>query len=207
VPEKVSDNSIDARILASTTASLFTFQWEGHEFVVVRLDNETLAYDISTGEWCEFQSVQGNWFASTSCMVDETAYFGSSTDGNVLNFGGWDDLGSALERRFTAYAALDAPTAINSLKLWANTGTTEVLTGQGSDPQVEMRYSRDAGETWSGFQSASLGATGDFRAVPAWRRLGTFEFPGSIFDIRATDPVPFRVSAVKVNDPMGGRSR
>jgi hypothetical protein len=207
VPEVISDNSIDERILASSTASLFTYQWEGHEFVCVRLDDETLEYDISTGEWCEAQSVQSNWFAHNACMVDKTVYFGSDADGNVLNYGGWDDLGSEEERRFTAYAAIDAPTVINSLKLWANSGETDVLNGQGSAPQVEMRSSDDAGETWSEWESDDLGAAGEYRQVPEWRALGMFDFPGAMFEFRVTDPVPFRVSAVKINDPNGGRSR
>jgi hypothetical protein len=207
VPQKISDNSIDERILASTTASLFSFQLEGHEFVCVRLDDETLAYDCSTLEWCEFQSAQGNWFANCAVTVDDTTYLGSDADGQVFNFGGWDDDGSELERRFTGAAPLNAPTPINAVKLWANTGTTAVLDGQGSDPVVEMRSSDDAGESWGEWDADTLGATGEYRTVPEWRALGMFDFPGFMVEFRVTDPVPFRVSAVKVNDPQGGRSR
>jgi hypothetical protein len=52
-----------------------------------------------------------------------------------------------------------------------------------------------------------LGATGEYRTVPTWRRLGQFDFPGALFEFRVTDPVDFRVSAVKANDPLGGRER
>jgi hypothetical protein len=207
VPQRISDNSIEERILASTGASLFSFQFEGHEFVCVRLDDETLAFDCSTGEWCEFQSVQGNWFARNAVTVGETTYLGSDSDGQVMNFGGWDDLGSELERRFTGAAPLDAPTSINSVKLWANTGATTVLNGQGSDPVIEMRFSDDAGNTWGEWEADSLGATGEYRSVPECRALGMFDFPGFMMEARVTDPVPFRVSAIKVNDPVGGRSR
>jgi hypothetical protein len=48
---------------------------------------------------------------------------------------------------------------------------------------------------------------GGYRTVPEWRALGMFDFPGALFEFRVTDPVPFRVSAVKVNDPAGGRQR
>jgi hypothetical protein len=52
-----------------------------------------------------------------------------------------------------------------------------------------------------------LGATGEYRTVPSWRRLGQFDFPGLLLEFRVSDPVPFRVSAVKANDFSGGRSR
>jgi hypothetical protein len=52
-----------------------------------------------------------------------------------------------------------------------------------------------------------LGAQGAYRQVPEWRALGMFDFPGLLGECRVTDPVPFRVSAIKVNDPAGGRQR
>lgn len=206
VLERISDNSVEERILASTTHRLFTFGWQGHEFVCVRLDDETLAYDCSTREFCEFQSAQGNWFASCATMAGDTAYFGNGDTEQVMVFDGWDDLGSELERRFPAALQLDRPTPIDSLRLWANTGETELLTGQGSDPIVEMRSSRDAGKAWGEWRSARLGAQGEYLTVPTWRRLGQFNFPGAMFEFRVTDPVGFRVSAVRANDLSGGRS-
>jgi hypothetical protein len=82
----------------------------------------------------------------------------------------------------------------------------ELLTGQGSDPTVEMRSSRDAGNTWSDYRPA-LGVRANIAPCPTWRRLGQFDFPGALFEFRVTDPVDFRVSAVKANDPLGGRER
>jgi hypothetical protein len=66
VPERISDSGIEERIADSTTARLFTFWMEGgHEMVAMRLDTETLLYDCSTREWCEFQTEQGQWIAPT----------------------------------------------------------------------------------------------------------------------------------------------
>jgi hypothetical protein len=140
-------------------------------------------------------------------MVGDLAYFGHSVTNQVMIFDGWNDVGHELERRFSAAQQLDAPLSVNNIRLWCNSGHTEVLSGQGSDPQVEMRYSRNAGNSWSGYSSARLGATGEYRTVPSWRRLGQFDFPGLLLEFRVSDPVPFRVSAVKANDFSGGRSR
>lgn len=207
VPTRISDHWLEAKIAASATVSLFAFKFEGHEFVCVRLDNNTFAIDMATQEWCEFQTAQANWIANCATMVGAVAYFGHVSTNQVLTFSGWADLSAALERRFTAATPLDVPLGISRISLWANTGETEVLSGQGTDPVVEMRRSRDTGRTWSDYRSALLGAEGQYRTVPTWRRMGQFDFPGAMFEFRVTDPVPFRVSAVKVNDRGGGRQR
>lgn len=206
VPKRVSDHWIEEKILASETWGMFTFQFEGHEFVAIRLDDMTLAYDCSTGEWCELQSSGANWIVGTSCMVGRIAYFGHASDGRIMGWDEWDDLGVEMERRFSCAMQLDGPTPVNSIKLWANTGHTPILSGQGTDPQVEMRTSDDAGNEWTDWDADDLGAQGDYRQVPEWRCRGQFDFPGILAEFRVTDPVGFRVSAVRINEQGGRRA-
>lgn len=206
-PTRISHNGIEERILQSTSARMFSFWFEGHEFVAIRLDTETLLYDCSSQEWCEFQTSQGQWIAAFAAMSGPTAYFGHMTTGQLMGWSEWDDMTAELERRFTAAIPLDGPTSIDNLKLWANTGQTPLLAGQGSNPIIEMRVSRDAANTWSAWRQAALGQEGQYRKMAVWRRLGTPDFPGAVLDFRVADPVPLRISAVKVNDPIGGRSR
>jgi hypothetical protein len=198
VPARISDHWLEAKIADSVTVGLFTFKFEGHEFVCVRMDDETFAIDMATQEWCELQTSQGNWIAQCAAMVGADAYFGHASTNQVLSFGGWADLSDALERRFTAAAPLDTPISINRLRLWVNAGY---------GGSVEIRSSDDAGRTWSDWEAESLGEIGEYRTVPEWRALGMFDLPGAMFEFRVTDAVPFRVSAVKVNDPDGGRQR
>lgn len=206
-PVRISHNGIEERIADSTTARLFSYWREGHEFVSIRLDDLTLEYDCLTQEWCEAQSSQGNWIVAHAAMKGQTAVLGHASNGKIMGFGGWDDLGAELERRFTGYFQLDGPTSVNNVRLWANTGHTPLLIGQGSDPLIEMRSSDDAGNSWSDWEPADLGQQGQYRIVAEWRALGMFDFPGAMFEFRLTDPVGLRISAIKVNDPSGGRSR
>ena len=204
VPQRISDHWLEEQVRLSGSLVMFSHWRDGHEFVVLRLGAQTFAYDCATNSWCENQTNEGQWIACCACMAGNVAYFGHQSTGQVLGWSGWTDLGTELERRFTAALELDAPLSVDRLHLWANTGQTAVL---GTNPQVEMRSSRDGGETWTDYDGASLGAAGQYRTIPEWRRMGQFDFPGMIFDFRCTDPVPFRVSAVKYNDPAGGRSR
>jgi hypothetical protein len=178
VPTRISDSGIEERIAASTTARMFTFWLEGaHEMVAIRLDTETLLYDCSTQEWCEFQTEQGNWIVAHAAMSGKTAYLGHATTGQLMGWSEWDDMGVELERRLTFAQQLDAPVSIDTLRIWANTGQTTVLSGQGTDPSIELRLSDDASETWSDWDSDRLGAEGEYRCVPEWRALGMFDFP------------------------------
>ncbi len=211
-PQRVSDHWLEEKIAASVSWALFTIKWQGHVWIVIRLDTSTYVHDVGTQEFWEAQTNGGQWSVNCSATVGTTTYLGSDTDGSVFTFSGWDDDGVELERRFTAALQLDQPLSVDNVRLWANVGQSAVLSGSGSAPVVEMRSSRDAGETWTDFDdaglgNAALGGTGAYRTVPEWRRLGMFDFPGLIAEFRVTDPVPFRVSAVKANEPLGGRSR
>lgn len=203
VPERISDNGIEERLHDATTARMFTFWYHGHEFVCIRTNTETLAYDCSSKQWCEFQTSQGNWIAAHAAMSGKTAYFGHATTGSLMGWSEWDDMAASLERRLSFAQQLDEPAEINCIRLWVNSGATDVV----ADPQIELRLSDDAGNTFSAWEAEDLGTTGDFRNVPEWRAMGTFDFPGVLGEIRVTDAVPFRLSAIKINDEKGDRSR
>lgn len=211
VPEGLSDAGIEERIARSTTVSAFTFAYEGHKFFAVRLDTETLLYDVATGEWCEFASFGlPNWRARCAAYVDGQALLGDDTSGAVwaLSDAALQDGNLPMTKLFTAFQPVqDGSFTLDVIHLDADFGSTPALLGQGADPLVELRSSRDGGRTWSGWRQASLGKQGQYRARAMWRRFGSFDAPGGMFELRCTDPVRFRVSAVRANEAQGGRSR
>jgi hypothetical protein len=62
-----------------------------------------------------------------------------------------------------------------------------LTTGQGSDPQVMLRISRDGGHTWGAEIQASLGKIGAYATRAEWRRLGTAR--DFVFEVAISDPV------------------
>lgn len=207
VPERISDSGIEERLAASDGAALFTFFFEGHEFLSVRLDEETHVTDaMFPGNWYEWAtSGETNWLASCAC----TGPVFGGPDGKTLAFGDvHTDMDGELERRFRAGMALTGQgLAVDNVRLRVNPGTTPYLTGQFADPVCELRFSRDGGNEFSAYRSAKLGSQGQYRKRLEWRALGTFEDPGALFEFRVTDPVPFRVSGAYYNEDGGGRSR
>ena len=66
-----------------------------------------------------------------------------------------------------------------------------LITGQGSDPQVMMRYSTDGGRTWSSELWSSLGELGNPEAKPQWINLGMgYDW---VFEFSCSDPVKFNL--------------
>lgn len=209
IPIRISDAGIEERIAASTSWALFSFFFEGAEYLALRLSQGTWIYSAATQQWSEFQSYgRGNWRAQCATMVGGAPLFGDDASGTLWRFGsGYVDAGGVLERRFRAAAPVSGSASINNIRLTVNVGETPNLTGQYADPVAEIRSSNDQGRTWTGWRSSPLGAQGNYRQRVEWRRLGLFDDPGAVFEFRCTDPVPFRVAGVMANEPGGGRSR
>ncbi len=210
VPERLSDHGIEERIARSTNVRVFAFSHEGHKMFGLRLDVGTYLYDVATQQWCEFESLnRPNWRVLSAAQQGKTALVGDDQTGQIYTLASdrYDDNGVAMQRVFTAYAPVKKAASIDVVTIDADFGSTPVLAGQGSEPVIEMRQSRDAGRTFTPWRQSSLGRLGQYRAQSVWRRLGMFDSPGAMLEFRVTDPVPFRLSNVEVNEAQGGRSR
>lgn len=211
VPEGLSDPGIEERIAGSTHVSVFSYEQTGHKFFCVVLDTETLQYDASSKEWDEVASYgQVRFRPVSACQFHGVPRLGDGIDGTVwrLSSDAYDDEGAPLVKLFTAFQPIsDGSFTLDVIHLDADYGSTPTLSGQAADPIVEVRTSRDGGRTWTEWRPAPLGKQGQYRARAVWRRFGTFDAPGGMFEFRCSDPVRFRVSAVRSNEAQGGRSR
>jgi hypothetical protein len=216
VPDRISDAGIEERLAHGTGFALFSFYFEGHEFLAARIESVVTAehqtgtwlYDAQTRQWCEWQSYgRANWRAR--CATNDGLYFGDDETGTIWEFGsGYVDAGGVLERRFRAGLTLNGwAFSADKIRLTTNVGETVDLVGDYANPMVEMRTSRDGGRTWGNWRPTAMGAQGNYRTRAEWRRCGMFDDPGLLVEFRCADPVPFRVSGVSVNEQGGGRSR
>jgi hypothetical protein len=86
-------------------------------------------------------------------------------------------------------------------KLWIEFDTgVGLLSGQGSDPQVMLRYSDD-GETWSNEKWRSLGNTGQYGKQVAWTGLGQSRL--RVYETVITDPVKCHITGAFLNARIG----
>lgn len=211
-PVALSEPWLTAKIRAATSWRMFTWRRDGETFVCVRLNGTSgtsWVLPVSTqGEWCEFQTNGGQWLPLCAAMKNNVPYFGHQTTGALMNFSGWQDLGVAMDRTFSAATQLNDPLIVHNLRYWLNVGQAPA----GVTPTLYMSYSTDGGNTYSSEVSTDIGnaasdGSADYRVMPEFRCLGMFDFPGAMFKTRYSAAGDFRVSAVKVNETGGGRSR
>lgn len=200
-PQAIGGDFLVERIAASTSYRVFLLKDERHKFVCIRLDTETWAYDITTGETFELRSYGRTNFR---CGPD----YGDDETGKIwefVDYGTENDEG-IVERILTAGERLLSPKTYDSVTVECEVGTTPFLTGDYVDPTLEFRASDDGGNEWSDWESDTLGRQGDYRKIIEYRALGMFNLPGSLFQIRMTDPTPFRVSGFYDNQNAKGRA-
>lgn len=200
VPEAIGGDWLTERISLSTTCRLYLLKDQRHKFVCIRLDTETWAYDITTGEVFELRSYGRDNFR---CGPD----YGDDETGKIwqfVDYGANNDEG-IVERILTAGERLLDPKSYDSVTVECEVGTTPFLSGDYVDPVLEFRMSDDGGNTWSDWESDTLGETGDYTKIVQYNALGMASLPGAMFQIRLTDPVGFRVSGFYDNQSVHGR--
>lgn len=203
VPERISHHGIEEKIAGATTVYAYTFIHDGHSFFCVKTNTQTFAYDVATQQWAELQNTADANFNVACATVPGSGpmRMGDAVDGTVWTWGeDTDDNGVDYPRVFTAAVPLDAPLSVENVRLWVNPG-------QNQGPVITMEYSRDAGQTWESAGVAGMGGAGSYRQLVEWRALGMFDFPGAMFRFTFRANGVLRVSAVKINERGGGRSR
>lgn len=191
----------------------YTYQQEGHAFYVLNFPtaNATWVYDVATNGWHERASWVNSSFirhrANCQMMFNGELYLGDFENGNIYTF----DLdyysdGTAVQRFVRSWRAL--PTGSNNLKrttqhslqLDIESGVGIDGVGQGSDPQISLRWSDDGGHTWSNYHTKPLGKIGEHGKRVIWRRLGmTMKLRDRVYEISGTDPVKIAIMGAQLS--------
>ena len=185
-------------------AVAYTYQQEGHAFYVLTFPsgNATWVYDVSTQSWHEragWDTPTGQFTRHRSncqCNFGGNTVVGDYQNGNIytLDLGVYADNGD-IQKWLRSWRAL--PTGTNNLKrssqhtlqLDCESGTG-LNTGQGSDPEIMLRWSDDGGHTWSNEHLSKMGKIGQYYRRVFWRKLGmTLKLRDRVYEVSQTDPV------------------
>ena len=184
----------------------YTYQQDGHSFYVLIFPsaNTTWVYDVATQAWHERAGFKNGQFTRhrSNCQMffSNDIIVGDYENGNIYAFDldDFSDNGS-IQKWLRSWRALPTGqnnlkrTAQHSLQLDCETGVG-LNTGQGSDPQVMLRWSDDGGHTWSNEHWISIGKIGEFYRRAIWRRLGmTMKLRDRVYEISGTDPVKIAI--------------
>lgn len=189
----------------------YTYQQDGHSFYVLVFPSAdtTWVYDVATGAWHERAGFANGAFTRHrgNCQVffNDEVIIGDYQNGNIYAF----DLDvyaddTNIQKWLRSWRAL--PTGQNNLKrsaqhslqLDCETGVGLNL-GQGSDPQVMLRWSDDGGHTWSNEHWISIGKIGEYYRRAIWRRLGmTMKIRDRVYEVSMTDPVKIAIMGAEL---------
>lgn len=207
-PLRISEHWLEDAIRTGTVSDAYgmTYAEGGHTFYVLTFPSLdfTVAYDCATTKWHHRQSgtsmdkavwrvrclasVFGQTLAGRNggriCVVDLDTY---TDDENPIRRAG----------RTPPIYGEGARLRMSEVELECELGVG-LATGQGSDPQVMLRYSDDGGTSWSNEHWTSVGRTGQRRNRATFRRLG--QFRQRTLEFASSEPVKhawygFRVEA------------
>jgi hypothetical protein len=202
--QRISTHAVEWHIQqygSLSDALAYTYQQDGHAFYVLIFPNAntTWVYDVATQAWHERAGWNNGEFTRhrSNCQMvfNNEIIVGDFENGNIYSF----DMevyadNSQIQKWLRSWRAL--PTGQNNLKrtthhslqLDCEAGVGLNL-GQGSDPQVMLRWSDDGGHTWSNEHWSPLGKIGAYGQRTFWRRLGmTLKLRDRVYELSGTDP-------------------
>lgn len=209
-PVRISTETIERILQAEPNPELlrgWTYQQDGHVFYVITGGSleTSLVYDLSTQLWHEraYLNSLGAYeqHRGACCMhVFNKQLVGDRITGKIYNMSldVYSDDGEAIQRRRVYTHLLDElrPVRYNNLQIGFEVGGG-LQTGQGSDPLVSFRISKDGARTWSNYYTTSIGAAGNTRQEVTFRRLGIQQI--CTFEISISDPVKIAITGSYLN--------
>lgn len=208
---RVSTQAIELLIDSAndyTDSSSWTYHEQGHIFYCLQIAglDTTLVYDGSTGQWHErswqnpITSGRERHRGSCHMFFGQFNLVGDRENGKIyrMDLNIYLDNGDEIVRERICPHIADEKRMIShaSLELDMEVGVG-LDTGQGSDPQVMMRYSDDGGRNWSNELWESLGKVGAYNTRVIWRRLG--QSRDRVYHIKISDPVQCQINGAYLN--------
>ena len=215
-PQRISTHAVEKAINGYATISdaiAYSYIEEGHEFYVLNFptDQTTWVFDLTSKMWHErsyWDAANGKHrdiLGQSHAFVYGKHLVGDRRNGKIYtqSLDTYDDNSEAIRRvRRAPYVSEENKVILHRhLELDMETGVG-LVTGQGSDPQVMMRYSDDKAHTWSTELQGSIGKIGEYADRVKWNRLGTSRH--RIYEIAITDPVKVAFTDAYLKVEMGG---
>lgn len=178
------------------------YEIEGHLFATFSCPTARASWgvDMETGAWHELSSRDANgidtvWGGRGHCVAFNKHLVGDRATGVIaemdVNIGA--DLGRPIRRLRMGpplWASSRQQMLVSRFSVILENGLG-ALAGQGSDPRLMARFSRDA-KRWSAERQAGVGKIGEYAHRCYFTRLGASE-PLWVPEVSFTEPSPFRL--------------
>lgn len=202
-PVSISTQPIEREIQSysmTSDAEAFCYQQDGHEFYQISFPTEqrTWDYDLVTGMWHERSyndaGTREQHLARVQASFNGKNYVGDRRNGNVYEFSQttYTDNGDPIIRKRIGPHVWNALERVyyESIQFDIEVGVG-LVSGQGSDPKIMLRWSNDGGNTWSNEYLLSIGKIGEYLVRAKKNRLGASR--DRVFELTYSEPTPFNV--------------
>ncbi len=179
----------------------YSYREDGNTFYVINfpIAGKTWCYNFTNGAWHERSSNDGRHFSHKYAYFNNKHIVSSYADGKIyaMDMDVYSDNGETIKRKIITPHIGDG---INrfvypfvQLDVEAGDG---LISGQGSDPQVMIRFSNDRGHTWGNEHWVSLGKIGEYAKRAILRRTGTGFW--RTYEFTFSDPIKIVVLNLKI---------
>ena len=214
-PTRISTHAVENTLVDKyiEDARAWTYQLEGHEVYVVSFPtiDLTWAYDVSTGMWHKWLSVDNqNVFhrhrGNCQANFQNINLVGDYANGLIyqLDQTNYTDNGNEIRRiRRAPHMVSDYQRQyFDELQIYfqPGVGLSNGLTAN-ENPQAMLRWSDDGGSTWSNEHWTSIGTQGAYKNRAIWRRMGWAR--DRVFEVVVTDPINAVIIAANLKASAG----
>ena len=195
------------RFTSVSDAVALSYEQDRHKFYQVTFptDNRSFLFDCSTRLWSDVQTgpsvIASRHWANLSTYYAGRTLFSDYATNQIYTMSPtqYTDNGQTIIREIITRHVLSNFNRIRISMLYLDMDVGVGLqSGQGSNPQIMLQYSKDNGSTWSAERWVSLGMVGLYLTRVLWRRFGSTR--DATFRIRMSDPVKFVITegAIKI---------
>lgn len=194
-PVSVSPPAV-ARIIEAQaspqTAVAFVYAMEGHTVYCLSFTSLTMCFDLTTGFWHYRESAGlGRWRANSYQYIWKKHVVGDCVNGKIyeLDPDCFDEDGETIRREADSPPIFDGGSRLQMHELLIDVEAGVGLDGavQGSDPELMVSWSDDAGRTWGNEIICKMGKIGEYTTQIRLNRLGSFRQRS--IRIAVSDPV------------------
>jgi len=210
----ISDADIENIINSFSTVSdavCMVYGTDTHKFYQCTFPNanRSFLYDTATNLWSEVQTGPSvtptrHWGNLSTYYAGQTLISDYATNQvYTMSANQYTDNGQTIIREVSTRHILSSFNRVRIPMLYLDMETGVGLqTGQGSNPQIMLQYSKDNGRTWSAERWVSLGGVGQYLTRAIWRRFGSTR--DATWKIRMSDPVKFVITegAIKLRQKV-----
>ena len=215
-PIRVSTHAVEEELLSYGYVNLqqatsWSYEQDGHGFYCLNVPGApvTWVYDVMARLWHERAALvagqDSRHIADCHAWWNGTHVVGDYQTGNLyaLDQENYTDNGAAKRwmRKTPHMADNNLTLYFQRVQLEMEVGIGLDGAGQGSSPQVMMRYSDDAGMTWSTERWAPAGAIGGYLTRCKWDRCGKSR--NRVWEFSGSDPVSWTLFGGEVQITQG----